>query len=294
MISLTKVQVDWHMLKVHSYVISVTAHQTLLMKVTDECSGTMSTITMHYYLSHLCFNLGTPTAFCKRLEELKNDFEKISDGTQHSLQDINVSDLVKTIMRIPPCHIEECDDIFLHKYTTLIEESKTTDSVFHHICRQWDYLNPDMYYYLVKKYSLSHLLKPLEDYMVKLDTFCEEITIQEFCDLDSPKGSPPPPDGFEKHTTKHDWNPKTTKLKKVIEFKRKYASSSALRHCAVWLANIEKGCVSITLLVPKGTIIAKTPEFFQTHNVIQMNLDGRCLYHWDEVCISYIHGNACL
>ena len=124
--------------------------------------------------------------------------------------------------------------------------------VFSRIGFHWDYLNLDIYHHLIKTYNLRSLD---QEYRSQLDRFIEHITLQEFCSVDGSKYSPKPPAGFKEHVTKHDWKPDTP-LKKVIEFREECASQYGVRKCAVWLVGIGKGCVFITLLVPremKGT-----------------------------------------
>ena len=234
------------------------------------------------------------------LKELQQDFMKIKDATRNGVIQKcgnETCDLVNKIMNLPAPLRDESDELFLSERADSIVQSPTTDIVFYRIGFHWDYLNPDVYYHLIIEYSLSDLIKPLEEYRVKLDKFSEQINLQEFCDMDGPKGSLAPPPGFVKLTSKHDWNPQTTPLKKAIEYQKNSASQYGVRKCAVWLVKFGKGCVSITLLVPEGTIQvieSNTPDFFQAHGIIHMELKERRLYHWEQVNTALTYATCCL
>ena len=218
------------------------------------------------------------------LKELQQDFLKIKDATRNGVIQKcgnETRDLVNKIMNLPAPLRDESDELFLNERADSIVQSPTTDIVFYRIGFHWDYLNPDVYYHLIIEYSLRDLLEPLEEYRVKLDKFSEQINLQEFCEMDGPKGSLAPPPGFAKLTTKHDWNPQTTPSKKAIEYQKNSASQYGVRKCAVWLVKFGKGCVRITLLVPESIIqvIETTTPDFSRH---------MALYTWNlkrDVCI---------
>lgn len=233
------------------------------------------------------------------LTELKKEFQKIKWEVCDKVEQICVDprDLVKKIMDLPAPLRDESDKEFLTENSSKIRKSKETCNVFDCIGFHWDYLNPDVYEHLIKEYSLDHLIKPFEEYRVKLDIFSDNISLLEFCNLDHPKDSPPPPPGFVKHRTKHDWNPKNTSLKKAFEYQKKSASEYGVRQCAVWLAEVGIGCVSITLLVPENTIPiieTKTPDFFQAHGITRVELNDRCLYDQEQVKKCHIHVYTCM
>ena len=136
----------------------------------------------------------------------------------------------------------------------------------------------------------------MEKYGKKLEQFIEHIPLQEFCDIEGRKCPSKSPPGFEEHVTKLDWGP-STPLKKVIEFRQECTNQYSLRKCAVWLVGLGKGCVFITLLMPKGIEIKTTDiEFYEKHAVLCLELNGTCLYEKARVISSmiiHVHGQLC-
>ena len=189
-----------------------------------------------------------------------------------------VKHLVGQIMDLPAPLRDECDEEFLYKHIDDIDASKSVHVVFYRIGFHWDYLNPDVYEHLIKRYNLKDLHEMMNDYKIKFDQFIKYMSLQEFCEVEGRKCIKKPPPGFEAHVTKHDWDP-TTPLKKVIEFREECTNQYCLRKCAVWLVGMGKGCICITLLVPEGIKIETTrEEFYEKHSIIRLNLNGVCIY----------------
>ena len=121
---------------------------------------------------------------------MQEEFKKIKNATRDGVIQKcgnETRDLVDKIMDLPAPLRDDYDESFLNKHADSIEESQSTRTVFHRIGLHWDYLNPDIYDHLIKAYSLHDLIEPLKEYRVKLDTFSEQISLREFCDVDGLK-----------------------------------------------------------------------------------------------------------
>ena len=200
---------------------------------------------------------------------MQKGVEKSKEGVTH---------LIEEIMNLPAPLRDECDDDYLNKRTDDIYASKSIPVVFSRIGLHWDYLNPDVYEHVIETYNLEYLNEMLDEYRSELDRFIDCISLQEFCKLEGKKCTLKPPPGFEDHVTKHDWEP-TTPLRKVIEFREECTNQYGLRKCAVWLVGMGKGCVCITLLVPKGKIEFASVEFYEKYSILRLKLNGVCIYN---------------
>ena len=227
--------------------------------------------------SHLC----TPAdAELCDITQLRESFESLTDAVQKGVEDSKkgVKFLIGKVMHLPAPLRDDSDEDYLDKRSDTIHASKSVPAVFSRIGFNWDYLNPDIYRYLIEIYDLKDLNEMMNEYEKKLDKFIDCITLQEFCSVEGKKCPSKPPPGFEDHVTKHDWEP-TTPLKKVIAFREECTNQYCLRKCAVWLVGMGKGCVCITLLVPKGIEIKTAGiEFYEKHAILRLDVNGSCIY----------------
>ena len=212
--------------------------------------------------------------------ELRESFESLQSFVRKGVEKSKkgVEFLVKKIMSLPAPLRDESDEEYLNKRTDDIIASKSVSAVFFRIGFNWDYLNPDIYYYLIKTYNLEGINEMIKEYQKRFDRFIDCTTLEKFCTVEGKKCPSKPPREFEEHVTKHDWKP-TTPLRKVIEFREECTNQYCLRKCAVWLVGMGVGCVFITFLVPKGIKTETTGiEFYEKHAILRLELNGRCIY----------------
>jgi len=131
-------------------------------------------------------------------------------------------------------------------------------------------------------------------YKCHLQQFMEKTPLTLFWEADEDKDTPHSKPEFTTMVTKHKWSPTVT-LMDVEHFRRAFVSKYCLHECAMMLKAAKPGSVHITWFLPQSIVhylmeeIKSTgTEFFQLHNVIQLVLDGQCIYtaeHAEEVLL---------
>ena len=233
----------------------------------------------------------------KKLKKVFKDLkERVLAGVEESGREIK--DLVQCIMDIP-AELRDASDVrYLKENVNELYACESVRAVFSYIGFHMDYLNPDIYQHLIAEFNLDSLVAPMEKYKDMLEQSLQYITLQTFCSIDGTKYTPDPPKGFVKFVSKHKWEGNVS-MKQVIEFRAKCASQYDVRDCAVWLVGITKGCVLITLLVPKAivpAIQATSEAFFQKYSIINLEVihDGECIYMYDYEPVSGLVVGTCM
>ena len=154
---------------------------------------------------------------------------------------------------------------------------------------RWDYLNPDIYGFLIRTFSLHCLKEQLASYRNDLDRFMEETPVKVFSDVvrEESEEKKEVPKGLKPLVTRHKWK-SPVYLKDVELFRRKVAQRYQLQDYAVFLVECGIKSLIITLLVPseiEDQLYSSTkPDFFEEHRIIAMEFCGISL----EVYINYI------
>ena len=182
-----------------------------------------------------------------------------------------------------PTAIKELHQEFFIKYTKEFEDSETISEVFLKLDthKYWDYLNIDILAHIIAEFSLPRQ-QELEDYKTQQQEFMERTTVQEFCKAegDMQLQHITPSKAFKKLISRHNWK-SPTYLKKVDEFRKKFANKYDLRESVVILVSVKGGSVVITMMVPE-TVVAMVnstgTEFFKEHGIVHLQLNGTCVY----------------
>ena len=213
---------------------------------------------------------------------LQRKFGKFRNATCVAVasRGIGVDSLVDKIMDLPGVRGAH-DKKFFMKYSDKLRESKRVQSVFDRLGSHWDYLHPEIYCRLIQEIPLTELRRKEEDYRNELDSFLDRTPVDQFSKIpgiEQEKNRDPPPH-FKTLFSKHIWRPPPpVSLRKVEEFRCKFANKCNLQSCAVTIASVTRGCVAIKMWVPESIELGITPEFINAHSIIRMEFDGMIVY----------------
>ena len=187
---------------------------------------------------------------------------------------------MREIYSLPTANKELHQD-FLVKYVKEFEGSQTIRVVFRILDthKYWDYLNIDILEHIITEFSLP-CLTDLEDYKRQQQWFMEQTTVEEFCEAEGESRHIDPSPAFKTFRSQHDWKPPTY-LKKVDDFRKKFALKYDLRESAVILVSMRGGSVVITMMVPESVVAmvnSTGTEFFKEQAIVCLQLNGTCVY----------------
>ena len=204
---------------------------------------------------------------------IQTELENPTDGREA----VSASDAVDKIMNSPAVW-KAHDREILAKYRGYLRDSETVEGVLDCLgLIGWDYLNPNIYGFLIRSYALRSLEQQLAEYRKDLDAFMDETPITTFSNIVGEDMEKEIPKGFKKLVTRHKWTPPVY-LRAVETFRRRVAEKYQLQEYAVFLVQCGIKSVIITLLVPavieSELPSATTPEFLLEDNVMTMEYNG--------------------
>ena len=205
---------------------------------------------------------------------IQTELENPTDGREA----VSASDAVDKIMNSPAVwktHVRK----ILTENRGYLRDSETVEGVLDCLgLIGWDYLNPDIYGFLIRSYALRSLEQQLAEYRKDLDDFMDETPITTFSNIVGEDMEKEIPKGFKKLVTRHKWTPPVY-LRHVEMFRRRVAEKYQLQEHVVFLVQCGIKSVIITLLVPavieSELPSATTPEFLLEDNIMTMEYNGK-------------------
>lgn len=238
---------------------------------------------MHNHWYHLGFITGVETVKAD-IKILRKLFKALEIATKDDLEkmEVQTEDFVRALYSLPTAKMKLHQSFFI-EYAEEFEDSETISQVFLKldIHKYWDYINIDILANIIAEFSLPRKQK-LEDYKTQQLQFMNQTTVQEFCEAEDTCNMQHivPSKAFIKHISMHNWKPPIY-LKKVDEFRKKFAHKYDLRESAVILVSVKGGSVIITMMVPKTVVMmvnSTATEFFKEHGIVHLQLNGTCVY----------------
>ena len=207
------------------------------------------------------------------LVALKNAIRHALENPSDGREAVSVSVAVDKIMNSTAADWEPHEKKILYEKRDMLRDSRDIQSVLDCLGHDWNFLNPDIYEYLIEDFSLHSLDGQVAEYREELQKFMDETRIKIFIAVVERKARYKKiPKGFKELVTHHKWK-SPVYLSDVEEFRRDVASEYCLRRCAVFLVALGEGSVMISLLVAitSESLIKNTePEFFEKHNITSM------------------------
>ena len=214
---------------------------------------------------------------------LKRKFGDLVRGTRDQVvtKRIGVQEIVDIIFDLPGVG-GGCDRNYFISHADDLRGSKSVSAVFDRIRQHWDYLHPEIYSLLIRELQLARLSLVVEDYQTALDNFLEHTPLAEFCSIEEirQEAEGDPPKGFTQCVTKHEWEPPPKNLRHIEKLRRRFASCCNLQSFAVTVVGIQRGCTSVTFLVPESAKlnIASDSEFIEDHGITRITFKGNTVY----------------
>lgn len=236
---------------------------------------------MHNHWYHLGFITGVETVKAD-IKYLRKFFTALEIATRDDLEkmEVQTEDFVRALCSLPTAKMKLYQRFFI-EYTREFEDSETISQVFLKldIHKYWDYLNIDILANIIAEFSLPRK-QELEDYKTQQLQFMNQTTVQEFCKAEDSMQHIVPSKAFIKHISMHNWKPPIY-LRKVDEFRKKFAHKYDLHESAVILVSVKGGSVIITMMVPKTMVVivnSTATEFFKEQGIVHLQLNGTCVY----------------
>ena len=156
----------------------------------------------------------------------------------------------------------------------------------------WNFLNYGLLQHLVNTYGVDETQKVMKEYTSSVESFRKETSLKVFWEA-YPTGMCPtlPPDlrqKLRKVTFKHGNLSDATSLDAIENFRQKLCREFSLPDVTVFLADIEKGCVTTTWFVPPAVTTTLSNEmlrgnyqFLQQHFILELRIE-KTIYNAGE------------
>ena len=219
----------------------------------------------------------------KRLEE---EFDCLKDATRNILDQkrIEVKVLVDRVTSLPARDKEQHKE-FISEYKKEFASCTSTDEVFIQLNNYWDYLNWGILNHIITKFSLASLESKRQNYKEELERFMDHTMLDQLPEAEDDERYEEPPQAFVKIVSSHELTKPVT-LKKIDEFRKRFAHKYALRSCAIYLLSMRDCMVIVTMLVPCSVkaMIGKemiSSSDFEEFSLVHMELNGITVFPQD-------------
>lgn len=222
------------------------------------------------------------------IKQLRNQFKVMRNATEEALEKarIGMKEVASALMSIPAAKKKSHQHLklFLRESNKAFFKSESIPELFGLVDLHWSYLEYHLLEYLIQEFVHKCLQSQMELYKHHLYRFMENTPLTLFWEADEDKEIPHIKPEFATMVTEHNWPPTVT-LMDVERFRRAFVSEYCLHECAMMLQAARPGSVHITWFIPQSImhylmeeIQSSRAEFFQESGIIQLELDGQCIY----------------
>ena len=175
----------------------------------------------------------------------------------------------------------------------IIYAAKSIDEIFG-ICNLslWSYLSYGLLQHLVKVYGDDKLQQRMLKYTTTVEAFRKQTTLKVFWKASPAAGKCPKiltnfRESLKPIAFKHSkLDPTTTTLNDIERYRQDLAWEYSFPDFIIILADIEKGCVATTWLVPPSLAAKLADEikrgnvsFLEQHNILELKIQDSTVYH---------------
>ena len=155
----------------------------------------------------------------------------------------------------------------------------------------WNYLNFGLLQHLVEIYGDDKLKQRMLKYTMSVKTFRKQTTLKVFWKASpATRKCPVIPtnirESLKRITFKHGQLDTTTTLEDIESYRQDLAQEYAFPDFIIILADIEKGCIATTWLVPPSLAAKLADEikrgnvsFLEQHNILELKIQDSTVYH---------------
>lgn len=120
----------------------------------------------------------------------------------------------------------------------------------------------------------------MEKYKEALKQFRENVLLKMFCETQTERRVKPSAD-FVEMVAKFKW-PENVTLEVVEQFRKKYAYHYKLRDCAMMLAEVRRGCITVSWFIHRsvvGQLLTRVPDdLLRQYSAIKLEIAGFCVF----------------
>ena len=215
-----------------------------------------------------------------KIARMEQDFEELVDSVEESfVKNVLLEKVQNSLKHIPVSLKRDLGKYFRKEFleTESIKELLLTLSCY------WDYLNPGLLEFLVRKFGSEYNIALLATYLEKLEQFRLEVKLGEY--VKSRQRNININDGkiYKEITTimGHDWENKT--LQDVEYYKNELADLCHIQRLFGRI-NIPRSSIALIFYIPCWFEVEKEKlePFFRKHNVRKVYLDEVSFIDWTE------------
>ena len=182
-------------------------------------------------------------------------------------------------------------ELSLMKKLQVICDAKSIDAIF---CifnlSIWSYLNFGLLQHIVKVYGDDELRQRMEMYTTSVESFQKQTTLEEFwraqpAARECPKIPIELRESLKWITFKHGNLDSTTSLAEIEKHRKNLARRYSFPDFIIILADIEKGCITTTWLIPPSLAAKLADEinegnvsFLEQHNILELTIQESTVY----------------
>ena len=233
----------------------------------------------------------------KEITELDKRFNNLKDVTRECLEkrQVVVSKVANALTSLSPDE-EEHHKMFLQNNVEKICTAVNHSVLFCHMNFHWNYLDPSLLEYLVRKFDLKEVKVHIETYGMQLQQFRIMTPLHLFCQAQRKKKIKFSPDFWEV-VIDFKWS-ETVTLEVVEQFRQEYASHYNLYKFAMMLAKVRPGSFIVTWFIPQSIvekIKCNVPQaILEKYFVTKLTVAGVCIYNCNKEVIASGKHSECV
>ena len=215
---------------------------------------------------------------------MERSFENLVQSVEDSLHGCPLGEIKRSLKFIPLDLKWDLGDCFRDRALNFLVAVNITSEQFFLECSYfWDFLNPGLLCFLVKRHGSPENVKSMEAYLQELRTFRQGVTVGEFVKVSradiKAKGF-----HYKKIIMKMDpeWEYKT--LEDAEEFKVEFCNANRFPQSITTRMDAVNSCVAIVFYVPIQVEISleKLKPLLKRKKVVKVYLDNVCIVDWTK------------
>ena len=234
------------------------------------------------------------TAARKMIGYLKNEYSQLVKMTQEAVEAKSppLSEFrSKITLQLPePIRLELAEPSLMKKLRFMYD-ARSVEEIFgiFNLCI-WSYLNFGLLQHLVDIYGDDKLQQRMAEYTTSVESFRNQTTLKVFWEASpTTRKCPEIPTSFRESlkpiTFKHGKLDTSTTLNDIERYRQDLAQEYCFPDFTIILADIEKGCVATTWLVPPSLAAKLEDEtkrgnvsFLEQHDILELKIQDSTVY----------------
>ena len=230
------------------------------------------------------------------IKKFENRFKKLVYRAQDEIeQKCTPVKKFRHTLTLLPLSIRSDHLRFLTENLPSIAKSENIDEIFLHLNLYWSFIDYHLLEVVIMEHGSQSLKTEMEKYVCDLAEFRCNTTIAQVCVVAKTWPLRPSlPQYFSKLTTKFSEKASEYTLQDLEEFRkticRELSLSVSLSESTAMLAGVIKSSVIVVWHIPTAisnnltaAILSHPRSFFEQHLLVEVDLDGRCLFSAQQI-----------